>query len=73
MKTTAPKPGWLTPAAEAHLHDLEFQFQVREFGEEMAQVNRLPLPQRRRYVHDIVDRALSQQVNLDHLADGVTH
>jgi hypothetical protein len=72
MKTPVPKPEWLTPAVEAHLLDLEYQFQAREFGEEMAEVNRLPLPQRRQYVHDIVDRAISRHVNLDHPAIGVT-
>ena len=72
MKRPVLKPVWLTPAVEAHLLDLEFRFHVREFGEEMAYVNRLPLPQLREYLHDIVDRALSQRVNLDHPADGVT-
>ena len=72
MKLPVLKPLWLTPTVEAHLLDLEFRFHVREFGEEMAYVNRLPLPQRRDYIHDLVDHALRQGVNLDHPADGVT-
>jgi hypothetical protein len=72
MKTRVQQPEWLTPAVQAHLLDLDFQYQVREFGEEMAEVNRLPLPQRQQYVHEIVDRALGQKVDLSHPASGIT-
>ncbi|MFN0068336.1 MAG: hypothetical protein ACKVYV_11945 [Limisphaerales bacterium] len=61
---------WLAPAAEAHLRDLEFEFQVREFGEEMAAVNGVPL--RRQYVQEITDRALGQGVDHVRSAHGVT-
>ncbi|HMO66043.1 MAG TPA: hypothetical protein PKE47_12615 [Verrucomicrobiota bacterium] len=66
------RPEWLTPAAEAHLRDLELEFQVREFGEEMAAVNRLPLPLRRQYMQEVTDRAVLHGVNLAHPADGIT-
>ena len=40
------KPDWLTPEVQARLHEIEYDFHVRAFGEEMARVNFLPPEER---------------------------
>jgi hypothetical protein len=66
------KPDWLTPSVRRHLRRVERAFHVRAFGEEMARVNFLPLPERRQYVAEMVDHALRKGVKFDKPARGVT-
>src|SRR4051812_12391714 len=42
-------PPW-SPEALEHLRQVEYDFHVRAFGEEMARVNFLPLEQRKAYI-----------------------
>jgi hypothetical protein len=49
-----------------------YEFHVRAFGEELARVNFLPAAERRRYVGEMVDHALSKGVKFDKPALGVT-
>jgi hypothetical protein len=44
MKAAKAKPAWFTPGVLRHLKRVEYDFHVRAFGEEMARVNFLPLP-----------------------------
>jgi hypothetical protein len=66
------KPAWLTPEVQEFLHELDYAYQVREFGEEMARVNFLPLEERKAYIHDMIDFAISKGVNFEKPALGVT-
>ena len=67
-----PKPDWLTPEVQEFLRELDYTYQVRAFGEEMARVNFLPLEERKAYIHDIIDHAVSKGVKFDKPAMGVT-
>jgi hypothetical protein len=49
-----------------------YEFHVRAFGEELARVNFLPVEERRRYVAEMVDHALSKGVKFEKPALGVT-
>lgn len=71
LESTAT-PEWLTPEALARLKELEYDFHVRAFGEEMARVNFLPLEERKRYVHDMIDKARSKGVSFEKPCTGVT-
>ncbi|HUP77043.1 MAG TPA: hypothetical protein VM260_00690 [Pirellula sp.] len=63
---------WLTPEVKEFLRDLDYNFQVRVFGEEMARVNFLPLEERRAYYRDLIDYARSTGVNYEKPAPGYT-
>ena len=65
-------PEWLTAEVVDHLHRVAYDFHVRAFGEEMARVNFMPLPDRRRYVAEMVDHSLRKGVKFDKPALGVT-
>ncbi|HLQ44975.1 MAG TPA: hypothetical protein VK137_09625 [Planctomycetaceae bacterium] len=67
-----PKPDWLTPEVQEFLHELDYAYQVRAFGEEMARVNFLPLEERKAYIHDMIDHAVRKGVKFDKPATGVT-
>ena len=69
---TESKPDWLTPEVQEFIRQVEYDFHVREFGEEMARVNFLPLEERKAYLYDIIDHAVSKGVNFDKPAMGVT-
>ena len=45
-----PQPDWLTPEVQEFIRQVEYDFHVCEFGEEMARVNFLPLEQRKAYL-----------------------
>ena len=66
------KPDWLTPEVREFIRQVEYDFHVREFGEEMARVNFLPLEERKAYIHDMIDHAVSKGVKFDKPAMGVT-
>lgn len=66
------RPVWLTREVEEFIAQVEYEFQVRAFGEEMARVNSLPLEQRRAYIHDMIDFARSKGVEFEKPALGVT-
>ncbi|HXP62171.1 MAG TPA: hypothetical protein VN829_16865 [Dongiaceae bacterium] len=55
-----------------HRHQVEYDFHVRAFGQEVARVNFLPLAERRRYGAAMVDHALCKGVKFDKPALGVT-
>lgn len=65
-------PEWLTPEVAARLREIEYDFHVREFGEEMARVNFMPVEQRMRYLYDMIDHAVAKGVKFDRPALGVT-
>ena len=67
-----PKMPPLTEAQRKALHEISYAFHVREFGEEMARVNFLPLEERKKYVHDMIDHAVSKGVKFEKPATGVT-
>ena len=62
----------LTPEELALIRAVEYAFHVRAFGEEMARVNFLPLEERKAYIYDIIDHAMSKGVKLEKPARGVT-
>ncbi len=57
------KPDWLTPEVQEFIRQVEYDFHVREFGEEMARVNFLPKEERTAYLYDIIDHAARNGVN----------
>jgi len=65
-------PDWLTPEVQARLREIEYDFHVRAFGEEMARVNFLPAEERMKYIYDIADDATRKGVNFEKPALGVT-
>lgn len=67
-----PKPDWLTPEVQEFIRQVEFDFHVREFGEEMARVNFLPPEERLEYIYDMIDYAVSKGVSFEKPALGVT-
>lgn len=72
MKKPAQKPDWWTPEVVEYLRQVEYDFHVRAFGEEMARVNFLPLEERRAYIAEMVDWAASKGVKFEKPALGVT-
>ena len=66
------KPDWLTPEVQAFIREIEYDFHVRAFGEEMARVNFLPPEERRKYIYDMIDHAVSKGVSFEKPALGVT-
>ena len=66
------KPDWLTPEVKARLREIEYDFHVRAFGEEMARVNFLPHEERIKYIYDMIDHAVSKGVRFEKPALGVT-
>lgn len=55
-----------------NLREIEYEFQVNAFGEEMARVNFLPLEERKKYVAEMVDHAVCKGVKFEKPALGVT-
>jgi hypothetical protein len=72
MNNLNPKPAWLTPEVREHLRRIEYDYQSREFGEEMARINFLPPAERRREISAMMDHALRKGVAFDDLVLGVT-
>ncbi len=72
MKKTFPRLKPLSPAALARFEEIEYEFHVRAFGEEMARVNFLPLNERKKYVAEMFDHAVSKGVKFEKPALGVT-
>ncbi len=72
MKNEHSHPKPLPPKVRESLRDIEYEFHVRAFGEEMARVNFLPLQERKKYVADMVDHAVSKGVKFEKPALGVT-
>ena len=66
------KPDWLTPEVQVRLREIEYDFHVRAFGEEMARVNFLPPEERMEYIYDMIDYAVSKGVSFEKPALGVT-
>lgn len=62
----------LTPAQRRRLRKSEYDFHVREFGEEMARVHFLPAKLRKAYLADMIDHARRKGVDLSRPALGVT-
>ncbi len=54
------------------LAELEYEFHVRAFGEEMARINFLPTVQRIRELSDLQNAAIRRGVRLEKPARGVT-
>ena len=71
MMPELPKLVPLTPEVLARIREIEYDFHVRAFGEEMAMVNFLPKEERMRYIYDMIDHAVSKGVNFDRPARGV--
>ena len=67
---THQTPNWLTPEVLARIREIEYDYHVRAFGEEMARVNFLPKEERMKYLYDMIDHAVSKGVNFDHPARG---
>ncbi len=72
MKKIFPKAEPLSDESEKTLRDIEYEFHVRAFGEEMARVNFLPLEERKKYVAEMYDHAVSKGVKFEKPALGVT-
>ena len=72
MNSATPKPDWLTPEVQEHLKRVEYDYQVREFGEEMARINFLPPTKRKRQIAEMVNHAGRKGVKFVKPALGVT-
>lgn len=72
MKNEPLNPEPLPPDVQESLRDIEYEFHVRAFGEEMARVNFLPLEERKKYVAEMYDHAVSKGVKFEKPALGVT-
>ena len=72
MKREMTKPEQVTPVIREYLKRIEYDFQVREFGEEMARINFLPLAERRRQIAEMVDHARRKGVKFEKPAHGVS-
>ena len=72
MKTASTMPDWLTPEVQEHLQRVEYDYQVREFGEDMARINFLPPTDRKRQIAEMVNHAGSKGVKFVKPALGVT-
>ena len=64
MNDSTTTSDWLTPEVREHLRRVEYAYQVREFGEEMARINFLPPEQRRAEIAAMVDHATRNGVDL---------
>lgn len=62
----------LPPEVVEQIRQVRYDFLVRTMGEEMARVSFLPLEERKRYLHDMIDHARSKGVKFDKPARGVT-
>ena len=71
MKTSANAVD-LSDEPQKSLEEIEYEFHVRAFGEEMARVNFLPLEERKKYVAEMYDHAVSKGVKFEKPALGVT-
>lgn len=67
-----PKPNWWSPEIAEEIRQIRYEYHVREFGEEMARINFLPLEERRREVAKIYDHAKARGVKFDKPAPGYT-
>lgn len=72
MSEPSNKPDWWTPEIAEYLREVDCDYQVQEFDEEMARVNALPLEERRRYIAEMVDHARKKGVKFEKPALGVT-
>ena len=72
MNDSTPEPVWLTPEVREHLRRVEYDYQAREFGEEMARINFLPPEERRKQIGEMLDHARRKGVRFDKPAPGVT-
>lgn len=72
MNESAPKPVWLTPEVKAHLRRIEYDYQAREFGEEMARINFLPPAERRKQIAEMIDHARRKGVSFEKVTQGFT-
>ena len=63
-----PKLAPLSSEDYARIREIEYDFHVRAFGEEMARVNFLPKEERMQYLYDMIDHAVAKGVNFDHHA-----
>jgi len=66
------KPDWWNPELAEEIRKISFEYHVREFGEEMARINFLPLDERRREVAKIYDHAKARGVKFNKPAPGYT-
>lgn len=66
-----PELARLTPEAFAQIREIEYNFHVRAFGEEMARVNFMPQEERMRYLYEMIDHAVAKGVNFDRPSTGV--
>ena len=71
MKRVTTKPEQVTPMIQEYLRRIEFEYQVREFGEEMARINFLPPAERKRQIADMVDHARRKGVKFEKPVPGV--
>ncbi len=72
MNDSTSKPSWLTPEVQEHLRHVEYDYQAREFGEEMARINFLPAQERRKQIAEMMDHAARKGVNFERPTVGVT-
>ena len=72
MNRVKTQPDQVTPEIKEYLKRVEYDFQVREFGEEMARINFLPAAERRREIAEMVDHARRKGVKFVKPAHGVT-
>ncbi len=72
MNDANTKPDWLTPDVQEHLRRVEYDYQAREFGEEMARINFLPPEERRKQITEMMDHAIRKGVGFEKPASGVT-
>lgn len=72
MNRATTQPDRVTPEIQEYLKRVEYDFQVREFGEEMARINFLPPAERRRQIAAMVDHARRKGVKFEKPARGVT-
>lgn len=72
MNHQTTPPDQVTPEICAYLKRVEYDFQVREFGEEMARINFLPAGERRRQIAEMVDHARQKGVKFEKPTRGVT-
>jgi hypothetical protein len=72
MKTGGYRRKSWPPAMRRKMRQAVYEFHVRAFGEESARVNFLPAAERRRYIGEMADHALSKGVKSEKPALGVT-
>lgn len=72
MKPETTKSDRVTPEIQEYLKRVEYDFQVRAFGEEMARINFLPTAERKRQIAEMVDHARRKDVKFEKPALGAT-